>query len=204
VMLSANKSAPLPDGFKGFVEGSGAIAFEAAHATRNTSVNGIAWTEIQGYGRTLSGVTPFPRDISHDTSFPAGTGPALEYDFYAFNTISGSGNITVTTYVAPSWNAGEADRPLAFAVQLDGSVVQEEQFFPNPVPGGVPDAWDGLDGFVANSIISVITPFTSVSLGAHTLKITAIEPAVVIEKIVIDTGGVVASYLGPPESVLIK
>ncbi|KAG6914160.1 hypothetical protein DXG01_002012, partial [Tephrocybe rancida] len=200
--FTANKPVDLPSDFKGFVEGSGAISIEAAHATRNNAVNGVAWKEIPAYGRTLSGVTTLPRDAANDASFPAGSGPSLEYDFYSFNSISNSGNISVTAYVSPSWNAG--DRPLAFAVQLDGGAAQTQTFFPNPAPGGVPAAWNGPDGFVANSIISVVTPFTGVQAGKHTLKILAIEPAVVLQKIVINTGGVVPSYLGPPESVLIK
>ncbi|KAG6864856.1 hypothetical protein C0991_006757 [Blastosporella zonata] len=203
VTFVATKPASLPSDFKGFVEGSGVISMEAAHATRNNAVNGIAWTEIPGYGRTLSGVTTFPRDLAHDVSFAAGTGPSLEYDFYNFHTISGSGNITATVYVSPSWNMGETSRPLAFAVQLDGGSAITEKFFPVPTPGSTPSGWDGPDGFVANSIMSVVVPFTGVAAGKHTLKISAIEPAVVVQKIVINTGGVLASYLGPPESVII-
>ncbi|GLB44507.1 putative glycosyl hydrolase family 115 [Lyophyllum shimeji] len=202
VGFTANKNT-LPGGFKGFVEGGGAVSIEAAHATRNTPVNGVAWKEIQGYGRTLSGVTTFPRLGNNDAAFSPGAGPSLEYDFYAFNTVGNSGNLTLTTYASPSWNAGEANRPLAFAVQLDGGAPQTQQFIPQPPPGGVSAAWGGPDGFVANSIVSVVTKFTGVKPGAHTLKITAIEPAVVIQKLVIDTGGVRPSYLGPPESVII-
>ncbi|KAG6840546.1 hypothetical protein C0991_005863 [Blastosporella zonata] len=203
VTLVATKQAALPNGFKGFVEGSGAISMEAVHATRNTPVNGIAWTEIPGYGRTLSGVTTFPRDIAHDVNFTAGTGPSLAYDFYNFDTVEDSGNITVTVYVSPSWNMGEADRPLAFAVQLDSTAPQTQDFFPIPSPGETPNGWDTPDGFVANSILGVIVPYTGVSPGKHTLTLWAIEPAVVIQKIVIDCGGVQPSYLGPPESVII-
>jgi Gylcosyl hydrolase family 115 C-terminal domain len=97
-----------------------------------------------------------------------------EYDFYNFNTIGGSGNLTVTTYVSPSFNAGEMDRPLAFAVQLDDKPVQTSHFFPPAPPGGLPANWDGLDGFVANSIITVPMLFIGIQNGRHTLKASAL------------------------------
>jgi hypothetical protein len=73
-----------------------------------------------------------------------------EYDFYTFNTVSGGGNVTVTTYVAPTLNALGADRRLKLAVQVDSLDPAITQFIPDEVPGSVPPGWDGLDGFVVS------------------------------------------------------
>ncbi|KAJ7092468.1 hypothetical protein B0H15DRAFT_175137 [Mycena belliarum] len=198
VTIMANKTS-VPSNFTGFVEGGGAIAFEAEHATRNNSVNGMVWRVLPRLGRTLSGVTPWPRLGNSENNFTAGTGPSLEYDFFNFN----GGNITVTALVSPSGNGLGADRPLGFAMQIDADTPQSNYFFPSATPGQEPAAWNGNDGFVANSIIPAANTF-SVAPGAHTLKLFMIEPAVVVQKIVINTGGVKPSYLGPPESVLMK
>ena len=37
--------------------------------------------------------------------------------------------------------------------------------------------------------------------GPHKLEIWMVDPGLVIDKIIINTGGVKKSYLGPPESV---
>ncbi|KAJ6563652.1 hypothetical protein DFH09DRAFT_478550 [Mycena vulgaris] len=196
--IVANKTS-VPSTFKGFVEGGGAVAFEAEHATRNNSVAGMTWKILPGVGRTLSGVTPWPRLGNNEQNFTAGTGPSLEYDFFTFN----GGHITVTTLVSPSGNGLGRDRPVGFATQVDSAPVQSSYFYPLGVPGQQPPEWNGHDGFVANSIISAKTAFT-IAPGAHTLKLFMIEPAVVVQKIVINTGGVKPSYLGPQESILIK
>ncbi|PCH43136.1 glycoside hydrolase family 115 protein [Wolfiporia cocos MD-104 SS10] len=188
-----------PSSFTGFVEGDGTISIEAAHAARNTSVEGITWTNLPGYGRTLSGVTPWPRG-GDELNFTVGTGPSIEYDFYNFNAYNDTGNVTVTLYVAPSLNSLGPDRPLAVGVQVDSDTPQVSYYIPNATPGSLPSQWDGMDGWAANNIVTV--PFNlTAEPGAHTLTIWMIEPTVIMQKIVIDTGGVQPSYLGPPESI---
>ncbi|KAI0651150.1 hypothetical protein C8Q79DRAFT_1004466 [Trametes meyenii] len=196
--FTANKTT-VPSTFKGFVEGDGTVTIEAAHASRNTTVQGIAWTELPNHGRTLSAVTPWPRG-GEDLNFTAGAGPSIEYDFFLFNTKNQGGNVSIAALVSPALNTLSDARPLGLALQIDDGTPQTNHFVPASVPGQVPAPWNGVDGWVANSIISV--PFVlPVEPGAHTLKVWMIEPAVVVQKIVIDTGGVRPSYLGPPESI---
>lgn len=75
----------------GFVEGDGTVTFEAAHATRNIAVNGVQWSEIPNYGRTLSGMTPLPALGNNDNNFTVGAGPKLSarrysHTYYSFLT----------------------------------------------------------------------------------------------------------------------
>ncbi|KAH9922243.1 glycoside hydrolase family 115 protein [Fomitopsis serialis] len=193
VYFTANYTS-APSDFTGFVEGDGTVSIEAAHAARNASVDGITWFELPGYGRTLSAVTPWPRG-GDETNFTVGTGPSIEYDFYTFNSIGG--NISVTAYVAPSLNALGPDRPLAIGMQIDSDEPQVSYYIPNSTPGTLPDAWSQ---WVSENIVYVPMNFTATP-GAHTLTVWMIEPTVILQKIVIDTGGVLPSYLGPPESI---
>ena len=49
--------------------------------------------------------------------------------------------------------------------------------------------------------VSVLTSTHAIaSPGRHVLKVWAVDPGVVVQKILIDAGGLRPSYLGPPES----
>ncbi|KAK0237297.1 hypothetical protein EDD85DRAFT_908116 [Armillaria nabsnona] len=200
IFVAHNTMPSLVSGFSGFVEGAGVVSIEAAHATRNTSVDGVYWRELPGIGRTLSGMTPWPRTGHNGGNFTAGSGPSLEYDFFTFSETTNKTSVTV--YVSPSLNANGADRPLDVAIALDGEVLSS-YFIPPAAPGVLPAVWGGYDGFVANSIVPIALSFTGMKPGAHILKIFMIEPAVVVQKTVIDVGGLESSYLGPPESLLV-
>ncbi|KAJ3551132.1 hypothetical protein NM688_g4903 [Phlebia brevispora] len=193
VSFVANKTV-VPDDFHGFVEGDGGVSIEAAHTDRNTTVDGISWVELPGYGRTVSGITPWPRGYQNYT---AGSGASVEYDFFTFNTVDDAGNVTITTYMAPTLNGLGSGQPVAISLQVDDQAPQTTYFIPLAAPGMEPPIWDS---FVANSIVPVINSFVAPP-GAHTLTVWMVEPSVIVEKIVIDTGGVRSTYLGPPESI---
>ena len=40
--------------------------------------------------------------------------------------------------------------------------------------------------------------------GAHVLKIYMVDPGVVLDKLVLDTGGARPSYFGPPETKIVR
>jgi hypothetical protein len=89
-------------------------------------------------------------------------------------------------------------RPVRYAVAFDDEAPQEitivpkvfEGFYTNPT-------WSES---VKNCVHKVKSTHTINAPGYHTLKIWMVDPAVVLEKIVVNTGGVKPSYLGPPES----
>jgi Gylcosyl hydrolase family 115 C-terminal domain len=53
---------------------------------------------------------------------------------------------------------------------------------------------------VRDNIRTIKSKHTLNEPGYHTLKFWMVDPALVLEKIVVDCGGLKPSYLGPPES----
>ena len=59
------------------------------------------------------------------------------------------------------------------------------------------EAWETS---VKDSVRKARSIHTIANPGYHTLKIWMVDPGVVLQKVVVDLGGVKPSYLGPPES----
>lgn len=184
--LPINKTS-VPSGFKGFVESNRYVSIEAEHATRSDK----AYEVIPHFGRTKSGVQL--KDNTADTQ-SAPSGPALEYDFYTFSTPARGSNITA--YLGTGLN-NYPGRPLRYAIAVDNEPPQIIKYIPDETsPGILPPEWYIA---VANTIWTYKTTH-AIAPGRHTLKFWALEPGVVLQKLVVDQGGVVPSYLGPPES----
>ena len=191
VNLPLNKTS-VPDGFHGFVESDKTISIEPQHSSRNTSTNSTYYANIPGYGRTLSGVTLLPVSAESQTGADS---PRLEYDFYAFTNIT---NANITAYLGTNLNVNPS-RPLKYAVALDDAAPKVVQYVPSTPLGTLPTTWDDA---VSNAVWTNTTTH-DVTVGKHTLNFWAMEPGVVVQKLVVDLGGVRSSYLGPPESMIV-
>lgn len=190
----------VPSGFIGFIESDKHIAIEAEHASRNTTVGGVAYQIFTGLGRTLSGVILVP---ALAPSQPIGYGPVLEYDIFTFTNTT---KANVTLYLSTSLNQMGRTRPLRYAAAFDSELPKVVQPIANTTGldgAALPAGWeaavaDGVWGLTSGN--STTTTHDLSVIGKHTLKIWALEPGIVVQKIVIDLGGVRRSYLGPPES----
>ncbi len=187
-----NPSEPGPDEVDGFVESNGYVSMEAGHFTKNTDGEKESrWERIDDYGHTLSGMRAFSN--AYDSFVPGITAACLEYRMYLFT----SGKLEVNPVFAPSLNFMPG-RAVRYAISMDDEKPQIITLIPGDydAKNGNTD-WEQIvsDNFrKGSSHHSIDNP------GYHTLKIWMVDPGVVLQKIVVDTGGVKPSYLGPPES----
>ncbi len=185
-----NPMAVTRDSLDGFVEGNGYVSIEAEHYTKHIPAAGARWAKIDDYGRTLSAMTPLPMTAPSVTPPEA---PCLEYQMYLFSP----GPATVLSIVSPTLNFVPG-RGLRYAVSFDDE--------PPQIIDIVPADFDARNGnreweeSVRNACRVARSTHTFSGAGYHTLKIWMVDPAVVLEKIVIDLGGLKPNYLGPPES----
>lgn len=206
VILPYNHTV-VPSSFTaGFVESDKHISIEAAHYTRVSGASGESadvYQVIPSYGRTLSGVH-LGDVLSPSLSISDGA-PALEYDIYTFTSLAENNNnqtANLTLYLSPSLNTNP-QRPLRYAVAVDDDEPQEVAYVTDQPEGQLPVDWEAA---VADAAwISTTGNHSALgTAGAHTVKVWALEPGVVVQKVVLDLGGVRESYLGPPESYRVQ
>jgi hypothetical protein len=170
-----------------FVESDGYVSIEAGHFARAVDVPGAHWAVLPDFGRTLSGVTTVP--VTAASQLPAGSGPRLDYALY----LTGAGEVEVDAITAPTL-AFAPGRGLRFALALDDGPPHVVDLAVAP---GVPGPWERM---VAEGAHHAVTRLGVGGAGPHVLSVWMVDPGFVLEKIVVNTGGLRPSYLGPPES----
>jgi hypothetical protein len=177
--------------FKGYVESNGAVAMEMQHFTsRNPGSSGATAEVIPNYGRTDSGLTLMPSTAGTQTTT---TGPKVVYSFFSYTAAR---NATVSVYLPPSSNINPSN-PLKYAIALDGATPTTVTPVPSATLGDMPGGWQDS---VVNGARVVSTSIEKMNPGKHELALWLLEPGTVVQRVVVDLGGLKASYLGPPES----
>jgi hypothetical protein len=182
---AANPQTPARSALKGFVEADGYVSIEAEHFTRKIDAGPVRWEKIDDYGRTLSAMTVFPVTAA-STSPPQS--PHLEYEMYLFDP----SNVEAEAILSPTLNFVPG-RGLRYAISFDDQP-------PQVIDALAQNSQRDWETTVKDSVRTVISSHMLSGTGYHTLKIWMVDPALVLEKLVVNLGGVKPSYLGPPES----
>lgn len=189
-LTAANPREITPAALRGFVESEGVVSIEAEHYSKSNDAGGARWEKIADFGRTLSAMSVFPVDSASKEAGAAS--PSLEYRMYLFH----AGKAEVNAILGPTQNFVPG-RGLRFAMAFDGQPPQTV----DTLEHNTQRDWEET---VKDSVRYVKSSFTLAQPGYHTLKIWMVDPGIVVEKLVVDLGGMKPSYLGPPESYRVK
>jgi hypothetical protein len=187
----ADASALIPKNVKGniFYEAFGAVSIDASHYTKAINANRINWKILPDLGRTGSAITPFP--VTAAKQQPGGSSPHVEYEIYVTDT----GAVKVKAYFSPTLNFHN-DEGTQYGISIDD---EQPQIISINKDDNVVKTWEG---WVADNIIIKSSSHILHQPGRHVLKFWMVSPAVVLQKLVIDPGGLKPSYLGPPETLI--
>lgn len=164
-----------------FKEKDGYISIEAEHYSRHSESGNARWIVIPNMGHTLSALTTAPCTVRPDNDL------YLEYDI----EVAKAGKAEIIVRLSPTLNFNNTG--LSYAVSIDGKDEKVVNF--NGDYKGELGLWQ------KEHIISSSTTHVFETPGKHTLRFRPLNPGIVIQKIMIDFGGLKPSYLGAPESL---
>ncbi|HET6708440.1 glycosyl hydrolase 115 family protein [Amycolatopsis sp.] len=171
----------------GFVEALGYVSIEAEHHDRLVPRSGATWQTVPGLGRSGAAVIGAPFDAARLDGDSRTVAPELQYNV-RFAT---AGTFPVTVYRLPSLDA-RGTRRLAIGLDAGTPILLKGT--------GVTSATAAWSRNVVEGIEKLTTSITVDRPGEHVLKLWMVDPGNAVDQIVVDTGGLPASYLAPPES----
>lgn len=162
------------------LESDGYISIEAVN---NTELSGGVIL-IPRLGKTEGALTVLPAKEHNENAY-------AEFEVQT----ESSGKAELSVYLAPTLNFN-AGKGLRYAVSVDGGEEQVVNF--NGHYQGELGPWQAASIIVSKAELDFGSP------GRHTLRFRFVDQGPVLQKIVIDFGGVKRSYLGAPSSELVK
>jgi len=177
-----------------FYEREGYVSIVADHFTNAVNSNGIKWKVIPDLGKTGNAITTFP--VTAPIQKITSTSAHLEYEVYTYSKDS----LKINAYFSPTLNYYNTDEGLQYAISIDNetpqliSINKEDR----NTGAGIWNKWVGENIIIKTSRHKISQP------GKHIVKYWMVNPGVVLQKLVLDLGGLKPSYLGPPETRIIK
>ncbi|HEY9043366.1 MAG TPA: hypothetical protein VIN66_14385, partial [Rheinheimera sp.] len=172
----------------GFVEADGYIALDAASATVGGNTADARWQRLKGFGHSNAAMVALTKPDYQTSIVNIRQAPYLEYPLYFHST----GQVMLHSIVAPTLELLPG-RKLRFAVALDDA----QPVIVDTLPDSSEHAWQQA---VLDGSRTLKTPLHIKQSGVHRLRIYLLDPAVVLHKLLLDTGGLQPSYLGPLQS----
>lgn len=190
-----NPASPARDDVRGlYVQSDGCVSIPAAGFHRITGNGNVALKAVPGLGAEGDALQ-LGDPVAPLQNYRDGNTPTAEYDFYCFD----AGSVDVYTYVLPLFPL-HADRDFRlpehtntdtkYSIQIDGGAIV------TPTSSHVEYSQQWYESVLKNSVVNKSTMHIDAP-GRHTLRIRTGDPGMVIQKIVIDFGGMRRSYLGP-------
>jgi len=189
VQAVVNNGIPVPA--SGFVLAGGYASMEATHYSKMVNGTNVKWNIIPDRGRTLDGIEATP--ITATRQEPGGKDAHLEYEV----NIADTGTVKLHVYTAPSIDPTHG-KGLWYAISIDNETPQKVNI--DPLIEDTRRANSVMEAASANEAKELVSTHYITTPGKHIVKYWLMDPQVVLEKIVVDKGGVKPSYLGPPES----
>ena len=195
-----NPTAPSRAELRGiYVENNGCVSIPAAGCHRVRENDRIKITAVEDLG--IEGPA---LQLGDPTAllqiFRSRDVPCAEYDFYAFD----AGSVDVYTYVLPTFPL-HADRDFRigentntdtkYSVQIDDGALA------TPSSSHVEYSQVWFESVLRNCAVNKSTLHID-KPGRHTLRIRVGDPGIVLQKIVLDFGGMKRSYLGPQSTLI--
>jgi len=189
-MPSAKKQIPANAKGNVFYEFGNVVSIEANHFTKAINSKTITWKVLPDHGRTGSAITSFP--VTAAAQKPAGNAPHLQYEFYSYS----NGEFKINAYFSPTLNFHSTAEGLQYAISVDDEAPQVISINNDDksTEGGINYKWVGDNIIIKTSNHKLLQP------GKHTVKYWMVNSGVVLQKLVLNFGGVKPSYLGPPET----
>jgi hypothetical protein len=175
---------------------TGPIAFAATATSTKTAVGGIRWEEIPDYGRGDAALAIYP--VTAASILPPAPAPRLEYPVY----LPRSGPYEVTLVLGPVMDF-VPDRGMRIAVSFDDDSPQVLDLFANhEAETFLGRNWT--NQVTRDNVRYLRSSHQLQNSGPHTLKITMVDPGVVVQKIILNDRKLPESYFGPPECSSVK